>query len=66
MVSPLLSPYEGCVMQRDGLEDSGCVRLSVGGWGRLCQVGCWRLYQVGVGRVLAVVTGWVGLGVRWI
>ena len=72
MVSPLLSPYEGCVMQRDGLEDSGCVRLSVGGWGRLGQVGCWRLYQVGVGWVLAVVSGWGRLGqvgcqvdIRW-
>ena len=47
MVSPLLSPYEGCVMQRDGLEDSGCVRLGVGGCDRLGVGGCVRLCQVG-------------------
>ena len=37
-------------MQRNGLEDSSCVRLSVGG--------CVRLGQVGTGWVLAVVSGW--------
>ena len=47
MVGPLLGPYEGCVMRRDGLEVSGCVRLGVDGCVRLSVGGCVRLCQVG-------------------